>query len=155
MEMVMLSPNIDTAMAYEINLGLQNVIEGTACPEDAFVEQAEKFILEPAELLEVSAEYHLLKFPYSFEPGIYFLFQDERMVYVGKASSLEQRLRQHYQTKKFNRVTYLTGIPPLFLEEVEAFYIHAATPDFNLSYPPKSRVCKAMLGMIQRESDKI
>jgi hypothetical protein len=72
------------------------------------------------------------------------------MVYVGKATDLEMRLKQHYRSKEFNRVTYVTGIPLMFMEDVEAFYIHAATPDQNYYYPPKSRIVESMLDMIER-----
>lgn len=140
-------------MDYEINLGLQNLLEGAEIPEDTFLQNAERFILEPSELLAASRLYHFAKFPYSLAPGIYFLFHDERMVYVGKASDLSVRLKSHYRTKRFNRVSYLTGVPPMFLEDVESFYIHAATPDLNLDYPPKSLITRAMLGMIEYPAD--
>lgn len=137
-------------MGYEIDLGMRNILDGESVPEDAFLGRCEKFILEPGEISGVSEPYHFVKFDYSLRPGIYFLFQDERMVYVGKATDLEMRLKQHYRSKEFNRVTYVTGIPSMFMEDVEAFYIHAATPDQNCYYPPKSRIVESMLGMIER-----
>lgn len=141
-------------MNYVIDLGLNDICAGAPIPEDTFLDYAYDFILEPQELEAVAETYRCTKFPYSLKPGIYFLFLDDRMVYVGKATDLCLRLRQHYMDKRFNRVAYVTGIPEMFIEDVEAFYIHAATPDLNRQYPPKGRVCRAMLGMIQRASSQ-
>jgi len=75
--------------------------------------------------------------PYSYhdgpcESGVYFLIEDNRVVYVGKAANISKRLFAHYLSKRFTHYWCFGGIPDMFMEDVEAFYILRFAPPLNV-----------------------
>lgn len=64
-------------------------------------------------------------------PGVYFLLIDERIVYVGKAWNISQRVRRHWENRM--PFTHVAGIivPPRFSEAVETFYMNLYEPMLN------------------------
>lgn len=65
-------------------------------------------------------------------PGVYFLFQDETLVYVGQSTHVPTRIESHVREGrlKFNRVAFIK-VPPENLLEVEAYYIDLLWPEEN------------------------
>lgn len=62
--------------------------------------------------------------------GVYFLIEDEEIVYVGQSANVIARLHAHMLTKKFNKIAILA------CEEkertmIEAKYIHQFQPKLN------------------------
>lgn len=94
-----------------------------------------------------SANAHVLKYrsdeitaesePFHFcagpsEPGVYFLVNDSKIVYIGKALSIAERLRNHYLTgKQFSHYWCFGGMPYEWLGHVEGFYIKRCRPALN------------------------
>ena len=68
--------------------------------------------------------------------GIYFLLAERRVVYVGKSSSVQARLIQHRRGgKQFSHYWCFGGMPELFVEHIEMFYIYYIEPELNDKYP--------------------
>ena len=65
-----------------------------------------------------------------YPPSVYFLCQDERVVYVGQSVNPSARIPQHYKDKKFNKV-YLLPVSEHKLLEVEHRYIRQFEPLYN------------------------
>lgn len=69
--------------------------------------------------------------------GIYFLVQETEIVYTGQSNTIYTRLIHHRKARlPFSHFWCFGGIPQLFLESVELFYIHALEPHLNNKYPP-------------------
>lgn len=73
--------------------------------------------------------------------GIYFLFLDDELVYVGQACRIMERLNRHaYPTLSRHHADWFSHyaavwVPRLFLDSVEAFYIHYFNPPRNIALP--------------------
>ena len=69
--------------------------------------------------------------------GVYFLLQDNEIVYVGQSTSILTRLANHSieATKKFNRV-YVVECPAASMTRLERMYIDKLKPIYNASCPP-------------------
>jgi len=69
--------------------------------------------------------------------GIYFLLKGNTIIYVGRSVEILRRLNEHWEKGwAFERYWCFGGIPELYIEYVEAFYIHAFEPPYNEKYPP-------------------
>ncbi len=68
--------------------------------------------------------------------GVYFLLEDREIVYVGKAKSVHERLIQHSKDRAFTQYWAFGGMPELFVEDIETFYIYYLEPMLNEKYPP-------------------
>lgn len=69
--------------------------------------------------------------------GIYFLVDENGIAYVGKSNTIYKRLIQHKRSgMPFNRFWCFGGVPELFLNHVESFYIYTLEPPLNEKYPP-------------------
>lgn len=87
---------------------------------------------------------HIVKnaVPYALEEGpnkggIYFLIQESDIVYVGQSDTIYRRLIQHRKAQfPFSHFWCFGGVPQMFLEHVELFYIYALEPPLNNKYPP-------------------
>lgn len=68
------------------------------------------------------------------QTGVYFLIEGDQIVYVGKAEfSVSQRIAQHAQEKRFDRVSFLPirrGRHDL-IRAVESFFIQLFDPPLN------------------------
>jgi hypothetical protein len=69
-------------------------------------------------------------------PGVYFLFQDDDLVYIGKSADIDHRLGQHRNRRAFdfNRVTVFL-CDPSEMGRLEARYIRKFRPVFNTVSP--------------------
>lgn len=79
--------------------------------------------------------------PYTFDDpphdeGIYFLFRDGALRYVGKAVSIQERLYQHYLSHTQGWFTHYAALWVPFDAQwnVERFYIHQLKPPENRCY---------------------
>lgn len=74
------------------------------------------------------------------EPGIYFLIDAGRIVYIGKALSIVERLSAHrYARKPFTHYWCFGGVPYEWLGHVEGFYIKRCRPRLNSMHVSYSR----------------
>jgi hypothetical protein len=78
-------------------------------------------------------------------PAIYFALEDDHVLYVGRASNLQQRWTTHHrysQLKKLNnvRITWLECSDPSLLPEIEAALIEYFQPELNGSPLPLPRI---------------
>ena len=66
--------------------------------------------------------------------GIYFLFQDGELKYIGKTTDVYRRLKDHIHTKKFNRVLFfeIKCPTPSLLTKVEQSLIAYLNPLGNV-----------------------
>jgi hypothetical protein len=62
--------------------------------------------------------------------GIYFLCQDNELLYVGQSVSVSARISSHHHEGKFNRVIFMPW-PPDDLNSVEGALIRALRPPLN------------------------
>lgn len=81
-------------------------------------------------------------------PGVYVLFDGEQPMYVGQSANVHNRVYQHKRNKMFRFDGYaaLTGIPLLFLEDLEALLISELEPIANGSKPPLCEELAEALG---------
>lgn len=65
--------------------------------------------------------------------GVYFLFLEDSLQYVGKSTNICQRLPRHYSEMNFlwNNFSWIE-MPDECAEEVEHFYIYAFNPAHNV-----------------------
>jgi predicted GIY-YIG superfamily endonuclease len=81
----------------------------------------------PSELLGIKSELRDLQ---SAPPSVYFLINDNRVVYVGKSVNVYSRIKDHEKDKKFDRTLYMI-VDVNNLAEVERKYINALLPKYN------------------------
>lgn len=76
---------------------------------------------------------------YSSSPGIYFLFRNEEVVYVGQSLDIPSRLYVHFRSQTQGFTSY-SVIPceEAHLNDLEAFYILKFCPIGNKSVPQNS-----------------
>lgn len=70
------------------------------------------------------------------DPGVYFLFKNGELRYVGKAVYIDERLYQHYLGHTQDWFTHYSAVwvPRNAQENVERFYIHQFKPPENRCY---------------------
>lgn len=61
--------------------------------------------------------------------GVYFLVDEDKVIYVGQSVNIYSRIPQHHD-KKFDKFTYVL-CEPRFLNIVETLYIHCLQPKLN------------------------
>jgi len=62
--------------------------------------------------------------------GVYFLIEDDDIVYVGQSINIDARVGQHHTTKTFSFVAYVECQQEKLLA-LEALYIHKFDPPLN------------------------
>ncbi len=62
--------------------------------------------------------------------GIYFLFKNNQLVYIGQSIDIELRIRNHYKEKDFDTYSYVLCLIEE-LNDVEKKYIQKYTPILN------------------------
>ena len=68
--------------------------------------------------------------------GIYFLVDAGEIAYVGLSIHISRRINEHFcEGMRFSHV-WMIEVPRALLSDVEAFYIHAIRPAWNVKYPP-------------------
>jgi len=83
--------------------------------------------------IEISRIDSLFKLPKSlFNSGscIYFLCKDEKVVYIGQAENVHQRLVEHMKVKEFDSVFYLR-VPAHKMNKIETALISYLKPKYN------------------------
>ena len=75
--------------------------------------------------------------------GIYFLFDDDDLVYVGQSSGhILNRVTSHFLNNvKFNSFTFIE-YPPEVLNDMEVDYIIKLRPKYNKSLPTSTKWAK-------------
>lgn len=65
-------------------------------------------------------------------PGVYFLFDGDRLVYVGQSTHVPARIEDHLREGRipFDRATFLP-VEPEKLRERESYYIDLLDPEYN------------------------
>ena len=91
--------------------------------------------------------------------GIYFLFYDDELVYIGQSENVHKRVPCHIVDKKFNNWNYIE-YPEEDLDELEAEYILKYQPKYNQSIPKNntwlsSGLIKIRFGIGKRELKKL
>ena len=95
----------------------------------------QRFLYHPDRIVRDAEPYSYLDGPH--ESGLYFLIDRGSIIYVGLSRYIRTRLAQHIDRGiEFTHYWCFGGIPPMFLEDVELFYIHALEPTFNVKYSP-------------------
>jgi len=79
--------------------------------------------------------------------GIYFLCQDNDLLYVGQSVNVSSRISTHHHTGKFNRVIFMAW-PPDDLDSVEGALIRVLKPPLN------GRASGAMVAPKSKASDE-
>lgn len=103
-------------------------------PHDWFKNNVAKFIYQVSHIIKEAVPYALNERP--FASGIYFLFYEKEIIYVGQSGDIRNRMNQHWE-KEWDIQYYwcFGGIPKFYIEDVEAYYIHLIEPPLNIKYP--------------------
>ena len=64
--------------------------------------------------------------------GVYFLFNNDRIVYVGQSTNIHARVQNH-RDKAFDSYTYLTVRDYSERNYVESYYIDLFKPEYNVA----------------------
>jgi len=64
-----------------------------------------------------------------YPQGIYFLVNDDEIVYVGQSSRISRRIPEHLVDKKFNRIFLLVVLDNI--DKLEMDYINKFKPKYN------------------------
>lgn len=73
--------------------------------------------------------------------GVYFLFLDDELVYVGQSASLSTRLGAHgsYRgTISHNSIAWI-AVPDFFMTDVEQYYYDTFRPSLNRRRPQRNK----------------
>lgn len=74
--------------------------------------------------------------------GVYFLFLNEQIVYIGQSNNVHQRIQDHISQKEkdFNKVFYQPVPPDVDILAVEKQYILHFRPKYN--YETTAKTCE-------------
>ena len=86
----------------------------------------------PIEISKIDSLFKLPKSLFNSGSCIYFLCKNERVVYVGQAENVHQRLVEHMRTKEFDAVFYLR-VPAHKMNKIESALISYLKPEYNKS----------------------
>lgn len=68
-------------------------------------------------------------------PGLYFLFDDDELVYIGKSKNIKKRLIQHHiYQKDYHQIKMTSVIDSLLLDDLEKALILLCKPRLNTVY---------------------
>lgn len=68
------------------------------------------------------------------DSGVYLLYNNDKLVYVGISSNMPQRIAGHHSTKNFNKVKVFREKEYWKCAIIEAFYIKNYNPYYNNSF---------------------
>jgi hypothetical protein len=86
----------------------------------------------PIEISKIDSLFKLPKTLFNSGSCIYFLCKNERVVYVGQAENVHQRLVEHMKFKDFDAVFYLR-VPAHKMNKIESALISYLKPEYNKS----------------------
>jgi hypothetical protein len=72
---------------------------------------------------------------------LYFLIDNEEVVYIGSTSDLSTRIWSHKKDKKFNEVKYIMGTDRVFILYEEERYIKMFSPKYNIEHCKHRKPC--------------
>lgn len=139
MQRILNAFNIDKRTAYQSILHYGNkiclqLLETENKPFDNVVDEilntkikllSDEFVIEtpPAEIT----------IPFTTEPFIYFLYNDEELVYIGKTNNISARIGQHVsdRSKVFNKIGCLR-VNKSLISVTEEVNIYWHTPKYNI-----------------------
>lgn len=84
----------------------------------------------PIEISKIDSLFKLPKSLFNSGSCIYFLCKNEKVVYVGQAENVHQRLVEHMRTKEFDSVFYLR-VPAHKMNKIELALISYLKPMYN------------------------
>jgi len=86
--------------------------------------------------------------------GIYFLYQDDVLVYVGKSNSVISRLCEHEKSKDFNKAYFLPGgkLKHNEILELENMFIGFCSPPLNGTHGTRDTQIKDFKKYLERMS---
>ena len=93
-------------------------------PVSQRIKEAEEFLVDLATL---RANRH----PSPSSSGVYFLFNGERLVYIGRTTHGLARIHKHKRDKTFDSYTFLE-VPRVYLGDVETLFIQLYGPELNV-----------------------
>ena len=78
---------------------------------------------------------------YEFQPGIYFLFKEREIVYVGKSLNTIARIYDHQRAKSKDFDAFaILPFPAEYIDELEIEYICKFTPKYNTALTVNDKV---------------
>ena len=86
----------------------------------------------PIEISKIDSLFKLPKSLFNSGSCIYFLCKNDKVVYVGQAENVHQRLVEHMRTKVFDAVFYLR-VPAHKMNKIESALISYLKPEYNKS----------------------
>lgn len=91
--------------------------------------------------------------------GIYFLFKDNELVYIGQSEDIYKRVPSHLFSKDFNNWNYIEYVND-DLNTLEAEFILKYRPKHNKSIPMNNTwlsqgICKDKLGIGRVETNRL
>lgn len=99
-------------------------------PIEWFEQNFRAFVFAPNHIVTSSQPYEPGRGDWA--PGIYFIIENSRIVYVGKSVNIARRLDSHYVgPKRFTHFWCFT-MPELFLTHVESYYTNLLRPLYNI-----------------------
>lgn len=109
-------------------------------PDRWFRDSWRQFVLSPDEILARAVAPADLGDDCD-DGGLYFLIDPDGLIaYVGMSTGIGTRLSNHARRRMpMDRIATLTGIPEIFIKDMEAFYIHCLCPPINNDLPTPCR----------------
>lgn len=86
--------------------------------------------------------------------GIYFLFKDEELVYIGQSTNINKRVHDHIIDKKFNTYTYIQ-FPKFKLDEMEKKFIRIYSPKYNIIHKGKIFISETITNLTNNTPNTI
>lgn len=127
--------------------------ETSQTPYDWMLEHCEKYAISKEQILAnaIEVKHDLEGIPE--DCGVYFLIVDGEIDYVGKANQINYRIADHIRARKKENgwrlpvfyISWIIGMPELFVEYIENYYIHWLQPARNVKYSPISPITQKLL----------
>jgi transposase len=95
------------------------------------IERKSEWHVEPEQLVSKAVSYQRLL---SESRYVYFLIDNDEIVYVGMSDTVQSRLHAHTKDKKFTKVTWMK-VKAHDQKYIEAYYIMTLKPKYNKFLP--------------------
>lgn len=122
-------------------------------PMGWMLENAEKFAISKEQILERAIDVTPDLEGIPDDCGVYFLITDGEIDYVGKSNQINIRIENHWRTRRREardgrpkfKISWVVGMPELFVEDIENYYIYWLRPTRNNKYAPIYKVTQKLL----------
>jgi excinuclease UvrABC nuclease subunit len=95
------------------------------------MENLDHILLNDNENWDEYYESKCVELPFKVYCGVYFLYDNNELVYIGVSQDIAVRLASHRHTKEFNQVKIIEEQDHLKALKIESYFIYKYKPKYN------------------------